>query len=433
MMTRISKDLRLVWLLIGATVASFAPIRSLHADEPNGQYATLAEALASPVFFDIEQAKKGHTDTAVMLRMEIARQQLMGLRSLPFHLAGIRSSSLEGLDACHSSMANLRQLNNYMPDFEGVAKRALDAAPGVLKAANKEELSNTDKNAIGGLAVKAGAEIIGGLVNAYQASRERDAYRKAYVTTRVEAVRAISKACATQYQGTKKVIGNSLEIVFNGSWNNSFTRDWLCLRNDTGRDLSNCTILVNLNGYSAQSGNRESDSHLHYVAKWPAGKWIYAPYPSKANDGIATDESADSVESVSVSYFSDQGWDRLTHTYHGPNYDKDVKRYFETMLKPRFKGSWYHYDNHVFYDNGFQFSYDGDLSYFPVSYITVTAKQGLRVTTMKWTINGGKMSRGSNMWLSHLDFNGMNRPETIDVYFEFPRSSYTHTVTWHFQ
>ncbi len=402
-----------------------------HAAEDG--YAQIAEALALPAAFNAAEPVKAHSDMVVMLRMESARQQLMALKSWPTDLAPYRFRFLGPLGTAHTSMEKLRELDRFMPDFEGVVKKGLDAGPGLVKMARKkqEDLTAEDKQALGDLAVKAAFEVGKTAVNAIQASMERNAYQKAYATTRKEAVQAFAKVAPAQYKGTNKAAVKTLEIKFSGSWNNTFISDCFYLRNDTGQDLTNCTILVSLTGLNAQTDARESDSHLHYVAKWPAGKWLYASYPSKANAGIATNESTDSVESVLVTLYSDQCWDQIEYNYAGKDYDKDVKRCFETRVKPKFTGQWYNYENHTFFNNGFKFSYEGDLSTFPVWFITVRATQGINEKAIRFPISARKMSAGAGnyMWLSDAAFNGLDNPDTVVVEFEFPRSSYTYKAT----
>jgi hypothetical protein len=413
--------------VVAAAIILLVTVSGARAGEEG--FATIVEALATPVFFDSDQLKKSHSDTVVMLRMEIARQRLMGLKTWPGDLAKFRDTFLFPLETCHSSVENQRALNQRMPDFEGMARSLVDAAPGLDKAAKKQKLNRDDQMAVDSLAIKAASEIIGGLVNAYEASAERDAYQKAYRTLRKDAVRAIRETCPAQYKGTEKARVKALDVQFSGSWNNTFTNDVLSLRNDTGEDLTNCTILVSLAGYNAASDAKESDSHLHYVAKWPAGKWLYASYPSRTRGGIATNESVDSIESVSVTLYSNQCLDRVNYTYQGKDYDEDVERWAKNRLKGKFTGKWFSYQNHGLHNNGFKIWYEGKSS-FPVRFITVRAKQGGTEKAIRWRIGARKMNAGDSMWLSHEDFNGLDDPENVVLDFEFPRSSYTYKVTW---
>jgi hypothetical protein len=401
-------------------------------------YVTLANVLSSPIFKEVSRAQQGHTDTAVMVRLEVARQQLQAMRSVQPGLAEIRDAALRTMELCHSSMVELRRLNARVPDIEGIAGRAITATPGLYNLYNMKEgekvedkLTRDQQAAVADLIVKAGSEAIQGIANAYYAWSEKENYRKHYVDFRTSARNDLVKQMGVQYKSASDLRASAIAIDLDGSWNNTFNTDWLCLRNDSGGDLTRCTIFVSLNGTNAESGNNESDSHIHYMANWPAGTWIYAPYPSRAAGGIAQNESVDCVKSVKVWVYADQGRLCKDYSYLGPEYDKDVSRYVDTQLKPKFYGKWYNYTDHTFYDNGFEISYEGEFSSFPVSRVTVTIKEGSLEKSLYWNMQSGKMSSGwlGKLYLSDSSFNGRN-PDTVAVSIEFPNSSYKHQMSW---
>jgi hypothetical protein len=416
--------------LVLLVVASLATSSGVHAADKG--YATLAEALASPVAFDADEAVKCHSDKVVLLRMELARQQLTALSPWPSDMTSHRLKFLERLGDAHTSLEKQREYDKTIPDYEGLAKKGLNSGPGLIKMATKKEadLTEEDKQALGELAGKAALELGKAAWNSFKASRQRDAYQTSYAALRKESTEAFNKAAFTQYKGVDKATGKSLDVQLSGSWHNTFINDLLSLRNDTGKDLTNCTILVSINGYNAKTNEKEGDSHMHYLAKWPADKTIYASYPSRANTGIATNESADSIESVTVTFFSDQCWDQIKYTYAGKDYDKDVQSCIETRVKPKFHGKWFAYDKHTFYDNGFQFWYEGDLSSFPVWFVTVTVTQGAKEKSLRFDIRENKMVAGNKRYLSSAAFNEFANPDKVVLKFEFPRSSYTYEATW---
>jgi len=63
-------------------------------------------------------------------------------------MEGIQNTALQNLGAAHWSMQRLRQLDSYVPDIEAVATKSIVASPGLYKASKKQELSNSDKNAL---------------------------------------------------------------------------------------------------------------------------------------------------------------------------------------------------------------------------------------------------------------------------------------------
>jgi hypothetical protein len=391
----------------------------------------MAEAVASPIYFDFEAAKKSHEDSTLMLRVEMARQRLVALSPTRTDLVAARSELLGNLDSCHWSMENLRRLDKYVPDYAGLAGRTLLAAPGLYKQYNEDDLTKNDEKALGDLVGKAIGEVINGISNAYQASTERTAYQSAYVKARSAGKKVIAELCPNAYRSTNALGSIDLAIDVDGSWNNTFSADWVRMRNDSGRDLTDCTLFVSIDGTNATTGAAESDSHVHFLPRWPAGKWAYAPYPSRSAGGIATNESVDSIDKVKVAVFSEQATGSVEHTYAGAQFDADVERWVDSALKPKFSGQWCSYTNHTFYDNGFDFSVEAEFSPFPVQDVTVTLHEGTLETSLTWSLPGGTMSTGflGKRYLSSSSFNAWD-PDKVEVTLTFPKSGYKRVLTW---
>jgi hypothetical protein len=434
-MGRLFSGLRPYSFAMLAVLAFVSAQRSKAADD----FAAVAGVLASPSSLNADEALAAHSDTKVMVRMELAHMALMTLHPSEDYLREIRDSIAESLNDCHGSMNRIKELDRYMPDIGGLAERALPAAPGLYKAAKNlssddkktESLTDSEKDAVGQFVAKGIGEGINWAVNAYQASAERDQYKKYYSTVRTKAVSAIAKACRHRYKDVP-ASANAITADLNGSWNNTFVGDLLCLRNDTNQTLTNCTLVVDLKGIHAETGASEADAHIHFIGSWPAGQWLYANYPARCASGIASDESADFVQGMKIALYSDQLRSDLDYTYTGEEFDRDVKREVDKYLGgSKFSGQWYNYDNHFLYNNGFQVQYNGTLNAFPVTYITVEAKQGSRTKSIRWHISDSKMSSGylGNKWLSDERFNGWD-PDEVDVTFEFPHTDYKYTVTW---
>lgn len=429
-MCSICKQLALASLHLTTLVLLTSDAR---AQTDGNAFATVASALASPAYLDIEQARNAYSDAMVMFRVEMARQQLMSLTSLPSDLAAVRNGLLGELDACHHSMENLRRLENHLPDFAGLVGETIDAAPGLYRSANKQTLTEVDKSAIGDLIQKAGEELVDSAINAYKSSNERTNYRQHYRSLRNQSRDGIADLCGiTRYKEVAWFSGKSISIDVDGSWNNTFTRDWLYVRNDTGRAMTNCTLFVTLEGINADTGAVERDRHFHFMTDWPAGSWIYAPYSSRSASGIASNESVDVIKSVHVDVFSDQVRDSVKYAYSGPDFDKDVERYANDFLVSRIVGSWHNYDpNHTFFNNGFELRYDGTLSRFPASHVTVAVFEGTEQKALRWNVSGSRIKAGAfgKLWLSDQKFNGWE-PSTVEVTIEFPNSDYKHVLVW---
>lgn len=391
-------------------------------------YTVLASALSSPLFTSVKSADHGYADAVVLLRMEIARQKLREMVSPPPGLGAIRDSALRTLDACHRSMERLRELDKYMPDIERLARDALKSTPALYREVAGKPLTASDTNAIADLAVGIIVETGRALFNAYEMNAERRAYRSAYDETRRGARLLLAQACAAQYRGVPTATFDVLKVDLDGSWNNTFDCDWLSLRNDSGKDLTKCTILVELDGWNAKSGARETDSHVHYINRWPADMWLFGRYMARNDRGIADNESVDTIETVTFSVYSEQYRNHITYAYVGKEFDTDVERFVKQDLKPKFTGGFRSYDSHLIFDNGFHLAYEGTLTSIPLSYVTVKIIEGTATKAIRWSIDGERMSAGSwGKTFSDERFNGWN-PDKAEITLEFPHSDYHHVL-----
>jgi hypothetical protein len=222
-----------------------------------------------------------------------------------------------------------------------------------------------------------------------------------------------------------------LDIDFDGSWNAIFAQDALDLRNVSGEKLTNCTLLVTLQGTHGDSEKRVQRQHLHFVDQWPADEWRYAWYRSSTADGIAADESLDRVQRVVIELYSDQYRDTITHEYAGtPAFDEDIDRYVGLINKHQKFTLGYIADN-ILTDAGVSLQHDGTFTFIPDAKMTVTLKRGKDARTVVFRRFGKPWSAGflSAYALKDSSFNGMN-PDRVEIEMEFPDSSKKTSLSW---
>ncbi len=177
---------RLLGCLLGIAISSLAVAQD--------ELYLIAEALASPIFSSSDAALEGFDDNVVMLRQELAYQQLARLTSTTGPLDAYRRQRLADYAACNQSLQTLRRLDSNVPDFEGVVTKTLAASPGLYKAARANFDGETatyneyDRESLTDLAEKALTELFKAGYNAYQASEERTNYRKRYQTARANSL-----------------------------------------------------------------------------------------------------------------------------------------------------------------------------------------------------------------------------------------------------
>lgn len=222
-----------------------------------------------------------------------------------------------------------------------------------------------------------------------------------------------------------------LELDFDGSWCATFAQDCVDLRNVSGEDLTNCTLLVTLHGKHRNSDEPVQRRHLHYVDKWPAGQQRYAWYRSSTADGIAADESLDRVERIAIELYSDQYRDTITYQYAGtPAFDADVDRYVD-LIKRQQKFTLSPIASSFLTDAGVSLQHEGTFAFIPDPTITVRLKRGNDLRTVVFRASGKPWSAGflSAYALKDPSFNGMN-PEHVEIDMQFPGSSKKSSLSW---
>ena len=416
-------------------ISLFGAVLGLRAQA--SEFSFLAKSLASPTYFSQDEADKGRTDSKIMLQMEESRQLLAHSAMNNSSLESARQTILSELDNVHYSMEKIHELDKRVPDYGGLVENALIASPGLYDSYNNRPLSGSESDAVDKLEAKIIVEGVKWVWNGIQAAYERDNYHSYFEKARRTAFTELGKTLPSVYPSSRQLADSSpLTVDVDGSWNNTFTTDSVRVRNGTGKTLRNCALFVNLEGANARSGQAESDDHLHYVGIWQPGQWLYLEYPSSSAAGIATDESVGCLRTVKLYCVSDDYNFHYTYDYSGAAYDADVKRYFEQALKPAFHGQ-FTKDKDRFLGLGgdglWELSFDGKLSSFPVSAVTVTLEQGSDQKAIRWTMNHGHGTFQSGVFgtekFSDPGFNGWN-PDKVTVKLEFPFSSYTSEMYW---
>jgi len=174
-----------------STLAVLAFAATLRADD----YGEIAGAVASPLVSKFDDIEKAYTDGQVMLRVELARQCLQSATSVVPELSGPRKQILSDLDSCHWSMEEIRRLDAKVPDFEEIARKALNASPALVRADPKTgELRKDDRQAVDELAGTVILESLKSIADAWNASQERDNYRNHYRHARTEALLLVEVA-----------------------------------------------------------------------------------------------------------------------------------------------------------------------------------------------------------------------------------------------
>jgi hypothetical protein len=414
-------------------VAIVAAVPQLAVAQNANDYNDMAAIVSEPIF-DSDSSEKeeaAYADGGVMSRQEYIRQRLNDLRGLDARTQAAREKIAAPLWDCYRTYQEIRRLDSNTPDYEAIAKSALGATPALVKRYNKEDLSTDDKVAVGKLAVTAVWEIGGAIVNSYKVSAERDKFARHYQNSRSTTYQAMAGLVKARYANSSDTT-DALETVVIESVDLSFANTYICdgieLKNDTGKDLTACTLLVKLSGENATTGRAENDAHFHFVGFWPKGEKRYLWYPSKSFSGIAVDQSVDVVRDVVVSVYCDQLATTAKYHFDAKEYDDYVKEWAEKHLSDSaFSGRWYTDEENFVDPAGFEVTYEGDLSVFNYKQIVVEAIEGDR--SMRIRGNGNEWSGAEKKWICHKLFNPIH-PGTIRVTISFAGTSYERVIEW---
>lgn len=185
------------------------------------------------------------------------------------------------------------------------------------------------------------------------------------------------------------------------SWGAFQDNDWLYLTNLAGRELNNCTILVEIQGRRGQTVR-----NVHFVESWTVGGTLWAKYSTgthfpQINRTLAASTVAN-MSSVTVSVWCEefaQTDNRLA--FWGEVRDKVIAEYCRDL---KIKSQFIPYEEGLVWDThrGVQASLDG-ISGLPASTVAIHFTDGKRHYSQSWRIdawnNGGlqKFDTGGNL------------------------------------
>ena len=418
---------------VGLCLLTTLPVAAPWAHAVDADYETLAAAITSPIFNSYEESMDGFADGKVIYRLELARQTLETLKASDPAVAALCTKALDPLEECDASLKRLRVYDATVPDYSGIADAAIHAAPGLVRKDDSGNLLPDDQQAKNALERKVVWEIGKAIYNSVEASEERDAYHKDYEQGRASVHQPLFDLAKVQYANVGTLASaddkSAIGISMQGSLSATYSSDDVYLVNNSGKDLTRCTISVSLDGDSS-AGVANSDWHMHYVKSWPAGATLVAHYPSKTAVGIATDESVDRIHKVSLALFTEQGTADETYDYSKEDYEKQLQDNYKNRLNPSFTGKYYPSEQNMVEDSSFEVTMNGGISRFPVSRVTVTLHEGANTIARYWDIEKGTWDAGELKHFEAKDFDGWH-PDKVDVTLEFPDApNSSQTLNW---
>jgi len=280
----------------------------LEAERIPPGYALLAETLSQDILTD---PRKQDDDKSLPQIMAEIRAATMDLRT-------VTNAPEEIVSACRDAAHHLSALADHMDRLN-----ALPKPPGVWEVV----VENFIRGFVG--------DIVGGI----QRSNEVDAQYKALQSEleatavtwdRIQTCKLLLPRLAAKYAPPPTKKDKWLQIDFDESFGSIGPDDWITLVNDSGHDLANVTIAVELKGKHS-----EYRQNVHFVELWEDEQSLYARYSggTQWTEGRTIErQTVLLVQEVIVSVWSDRlTCDKKHYQYVGTESDQDIKRYCKDL------------------------------------------------------------------------------------------------------
>lgn len=166
-------------------------------------------------------------------------------------------------------------------------------------------------------------------------SLEQERLRFAAALNRARAAQLMLPAAAKKYAGPKLSSGNLIHVDFDESFAGSANHDRIALTNASGRQLTRCTVLVELRGRSG-----EVRQNVHYVETWNPQTTLYARYGIgiESDSGVYGRRTAYGVQEIRLSVWADQGkQEDIRYEYRGAERERDIRSLLDDKLIVRYR------------------------------------------------------------------------------------------------
>lgn len=222
----------------------------------------------------------------------------------------------------------LETLETKDPQIKAVSKEAAQAHGQILDLAKSSGDSDVVVDIALALLTQNPTPLIYSLAKEGKKTASRTTQYQAVVQRR-RAATFLLPELAGELAGPK-FEGKALEIDFDENWFGQGVPDRANLTNMTGKDLTNCTIQIDIRGLD---GNWVRN--VHFVPQWAVGKKMWADYTSMDPRELASisGTTAIEVQNVAVSIWCDElRAEKQSLHYPGKARDEDRSKQLETVL-----------------------------------------------------------------------------------------------------
>lgn len=124
-------------------------------------------------------------------------------------------------------------------------------------------------------------------------------------------------------------VPNLLKLAMRGSCDGALASDMLVMTNQSGIELTNCTLLVRLVADDARQSQ-----HVHFVKHWPAEATLFGMYHQPTEKCIAGNGSFPFVKEVHVEVYTDQFQGQVKYNYWNSEERRaDLRNYCENHIQ----------------------------------------------------------------------------------------------------
>jgi uncharacterized protein (TIGR03000 family) len=199
-------------------------------------------------------------------------------------------------------------------------------------------------------------------------------------------------------------------------WGGGFSHNYLRLHNNSGSEIHDCTILVEIKGENGQL-----IKNVHFVPSWGVDSVIYCRYDTGkvVLDRIFGARTVDKVDTVAVSIFSPTFATNISYKYSGEEADKDIKSFCD---KTRFSLRYQPFVPGLFWDTqrGAYIKLEEGVRWIPKCEVELTFKNGLQSKTWRWSFD--RWDKGEEKRFDTPKGGLTFDPKSIELVISFPNT-----------
>ena len=230
----------------------------------------------------------------------------------------------------HAAVLDLKGIGSSDREIQYLAAQGAKAYSDALSRLERIDALPKPRGAVGLMAESFVHGLYGNVYAGFVLGTEAEAKQRAILdefaafasaVERADAAHLLLPRVAERYAAPASPNNGRVAIDFDEAWNAWGPHDWCRLYN-SGDDLEDCTVVVDLKGAGGQSRR-----NVHFVPRWPGKTWLVARYdPGKqVGERQFGRMTVRGVETVDVRFLSPAFSTEVAYVYAGAEKTKDIK------------------------------------------------------------------------------------------------------------